>query len=55
MKRFEGLEAKYKYAVGRHNKQVDFRLFDSLNRSVFNEWRKYAEIKVVNKQKKLLL
>jgi hypothetical protein len=36
MKRFEGLEKKYNYAVTRHNKQVDFRLFDSLNRSVFN-------------------
>jgi len=51
MKKFEGLETKYKYAVNRHNKQVDFRLFDSLNRSVFNEWRLYAEIQVRNKQK----
>jgi hypothetical protein len=55
MKRFEGLETKYKYAVTRHNKQVDFRLFDNLNRSVFNEWRKYAEAEVRNKQRGLRL
>ncbi len=36
MKRFEGLEGKYKYAVNKHNKQVDFRLYDATNRSVFN-------------------
>lgn len=36
MKRFEGLEKKYNYAVNTHNKQVDYRLFDAKQRSVFN-------------------
>lgn len=55
MRKFEGLEQKYKYAVTRHNQQVDYRLFDSLTRSTFNEWRKYSEIKARNKQKHNIL
>lgn len=36
MKRFEGLENKYKYAVGRHDGQVIYRQFDPKIRAMWN-------------------
>ena len=48
MKRFEGLEAKYKYAVNRHDSQVTYRQYDPKTRALWNRWRQYTQRKIYN-------
>ena len=48
MKRFEGLEAKYKYAVSRHDGQVTYRQYDPKIRALWNKWRQYTQRKIYN-------
>ena len=52
MKRFEGLEAKYKYAVHRHDSQVIYRQYDPKTRALWNIWRQYTQKKIFNNKKK---
>lgn len=55
MKRFEGLEKKYKYAIGRHDSQVTYRQYDPTIRSLWNRWRQYTQHKIFNNNHKLKL
>lgn len=55
MKRFEGLEAKYKYAVHRHDSQVIYRQYDPKTRALWNVWRQYTQKKIFNNKKKKML
>ena len=48
MKKFEGLEIKYNYAVGRHDEQIRYRQYDPKTRSLWNRWRQYTQRKIFN-------
>ncbi len=52
MKRFEGLEKKYKYAINVHNGYVDYRQYDPTIRGLWNAWRQYTQKKIFNNIKK---
>ena len=55
MKKFEGLEKKFKYAANRHDLQVQYRQYDPTIRGLWNAWRQYAQNKIFNNQKKVVL
>ena len=48
MKKFEGLEKKYKYAISLHNGQVIYRQYDPKIRALWNIWRQYTQNKIYN-------
>jgi hypothetical protein len=47
MVKFKALENKRNYAVGRHNKQVDYRWWDPTIRGLWNIWRRDAQADVL--------